>query len=166
MIFIDFEASSLSDQSWPIEVGVAWLDGANVVSDSKLIRPDPDWDLDDWSSQSQRVHRIAFSELQAAAPAFQVARWFMNLTRDRQLVSDAPEFDRFWLKTLLETFDLAPSVHILDFNRAAAEAFSGAALDSAHERLARLPSHHRARTDAERLAKAFRAGVKVRDLTE
>lgn len=63
-IFIDFEASSLSEQSWPIEVGLARLEGKRVVIESKLIRPRPDWSEFDWNEKSAAVHGIPRSDLE------------------------------------------------------------------------------------------------------
>ncbi|QCO54618.1 hypothetical protein EOK75_01610 [Pseudorhodobacter turbinis] len=38
---LDFEASSLSQESWPIEVGLSWLADGEVQTWSTLIRPTP-----------------------------------------------------------------------------------------------------------------------------
>jgi len=46
---LDFEASSLSQDSWPIEVGLSWLAGGEVQTWSTLIRPAPDWNLSEWA---------------------------------------------------------------------------------------------------------------------
>ncbi|MEY8799105.1 hypothetical protein AB9K35_02085 [Leisingera sp. XS_AS12] len=35
-VFIDFEASSLAPKSWPIEVGIAWVDSGRVAAEAKL----------------------------------------------------------------------------------------------------------------------------------
>ena len=37
IIFLDFEASSLGDESWPIELGVCWLDNQEKLR--TYIRP-------------------------------------------------------------------------------------------------------------------------------
>lgn len=56
IIFLDFEASSLGDESWPIELGVCWLDNQEKLRTvSKLIKPHSDWKLSAWSEASQRV---------------------------------------------------------------------------------------------------------------
>ncbi len=68
-VFIDFEASSLSEDSWPIEVGISWIEGGRVATHSRLIRPRPDWFEDDWDVESAKVHRIPRSELINAEPA-------------------------------------------------------------------------------------------------
>ncbi len=59
---LDFEASSLSQKSWPIEIGLAWLDGGEVQTWSTLIRPEQDWNLSDWAPQSAAVHGITLEE--------------------------------------------------------------------------------------------------------
>ena len=103
-VILDFEASSLSLKSWPIEIGLSWIEGGAVQTWSSLIRPAATWDLDDWSSQSAAVHRIAFSNLAAAASVQDVAQVFLEILAGRQLVSDAPEFETRWLTRLLQSY--------------------------------------------------------------
>lgn len=119
-VFIDFEASSLSPQSWPIEVGVAWLDGKRVVYESKLIRPRAEWPEDDWNPESEEVHGIPRSELDGADAADEVAAWLLTIVDGRPLVSDAPEFDQRWCDRLLGK----PGPVLDDFDRVLWSAFS------------------------------------------
>ena len=46
LVFIDFEASGLGPGTWPIEVGLAWIENGGVRTWSSLIRPEADWDPD------------------------------------------------------------------------------------------------------------------------
>ncbi|SDY84619.1 Exonuclease [Citreimonas salinaria] len=99
--FLDLEASGLGPDSWPIEVGVAWLDGRRVIRHSSLIRPRAEWPEDAWSQVSAQVHGIPRSVLNDAPDADEVAEWFLDLVGDRALVSDAPDHDGMWLQRLL-----------------------------------------------------------------
>ncbi|MBI1495271.1 3'-5' exonuclease [Halocynthiibacter styelae] len=119
-VFIDFEASSLSQDSWPIEVGVAWLNETKVVIESKLIQPRPDWLESDWNAESQNVHGIQRSELDDASPPDDVAKWLLETVGGRPLFSDAPKFDQRWLNRLLNQ----PSPEISDFEGAVPEGIS------------------------------------------
>ncbi|MCW3783012.1 3'-5' exonuclease [Defluviimonas salinarum] len=66
--FIDFEASGLSAGSWPIEVGLSRFgDGTGITTWSSLVRPEPDWSLDDWSKAAEGVHGLSLGSL-ADAP--------------------------------------------------------------------------------------------------
>jgi DNA polymerase III epsilon subunit-like protein len=67
---LDFEASSLSQESWPIEVGLSWLTDGEVQTWSTLIRPAANWELSDWAPQSAAVHGIALEELEDAPVAY------------------------------------------------------------------------------------------------
>jgi hypothetical protein len=55
--FLDFEASSLSNRSHPIEIGCAWIEDGRVVQYASLLRPHPTW-APDWSAESAAVHRV------------------------------------------------------------------------------------------------------------
>lgn len=114
-IFIDFEASSLSITSWPIEVGIAKADDGQVVVESKLIRPVRGWSEDDWSPESEAVHGIPRSALDDAEPAADVAKWLLKKLNGQVVVSDAPEFDQMWLDRLLQTAGGQHDIEIAEF---------------------------------------------------
>lgn len=171
--FIDFEASSLSPQSWPIEVGIAWLDGNRVVVESKLIKPDPSWPEGDWNPESEAVHNIPRSDLEDAEPAKDVAQWLQSVTIGRTLVSDAPEFDQRWLDRLLSTVEEPLHMQIDDLNRILRIAFSHedgivapGRLHYAYKNRMSRKVIHRAGSDAANLAYAYRAGLSKKQRTE
>ena len=60
LVFLDFEASSLSKRSYPIEVGWVFEDGK---AEAYLIRPAPDWT--DWDEEAEAIHHIAPERLWA-----------------------------------------------------------------------------------------------------
>ena len=169
LTFIDFEASSLSPDSWPIEIGLAWIEPSGAINaTSRLIRPDPSWPETAWSPQSAAIHRISRSALEEADPAADVARWAIDTIGDAHLISDAPEFDQHWLDRLLATLPSAPALRILDFDNAAWTAFTedrnaiSAALGAVYQMRAQRRTAHRAAQDAADLAISWRAGLRVR----
>ncbi len=69
-VFLDFEASSLGERSYPIEVGWVFADGAG---EAHLIRPAPEWT--DWDPAAERIHGIGRGQLMATGtPYGEVAR--------------------------------------------------------------------------------------------
>ncbi len=64
--FIDFETSSQSAISWPIEVGLATIFDNETRVWGSLIRPSAQWDTNDWNPVFQKSHGIEFEELQKA----------------------------------------------------------------------------------------------------
>lgn len=162
-IFIDFEAARLGEDSWPLEIGVAWLDGDAIMVRSSLIRPHPEWPASAWSPESARVHGIARDALDTAPMAEAVAREYAALlTSPRLILADAPHYDGRWWRRLAALLDPTPDVTIKDFEVAAFAAFSESpnALDRVFETCERTPAPHRAGPDARRLAKAWREGVR------
>lgn len=158
-IFIDFEASSLSSDSWPIEVGLSTATSERVATWSSLIRPRATWSMDAWSPQSAWVHGIALADLQEAPPADLVAAEVVARIAGRVLVSDAPEFEIRWLRRLLETCG-AGGIEIQDFDTMAARRFDGGTLDWVYEGLERRRAPHRAGPDSARLAGAWMDGLR------
>ncbi|NHN88814.1 3'-5' exonuclease [Acetobacter conturbans] len=95
-IFLDNEASSLTTDSYPIEIAWVRQDGSNECF---LIRPEPEWT--DWSEQAEALHGLSREQLMKEGhPASEVAARFLCDVKGARLVSDAPPFDRAWLETL------------------------------------------------------------------
>src|SRR3954468_14016650 len=75
IVFLDFEASSLSKHSYPIEVGWVFADGRE---EAHLIRPAPGWV--DWDPRAQAIHGIERAALERdGTPHDQVARRMIEI---------------------------------------------------------------------------------------
>jgi hypothetical protein len=95
--FLDFEASSLSDQSYPVEVAWVFQDGR---SESHLIAPAPTWD--DWDKASEAIHGISRETLlRDGEPHDVVARRMVEALTGFDLFASAPSWDGKWLSVLL-----------------------------------------------------------------
>ncbi|ROT97829.1 exonuclease domain-containing protein [Histidinibacterium lentulum] len=162
-IFIDFEASSLSEDSWPIEVGLASLAGSRIRTWSSLIRPEESWPMAAWSDRSQQVHKISLEQLNDVPSAGEVARQLIERAGDAILISDAPTFDQAWLDRLLDVLPecerarlkIAPEDVLLSDPRVHTAAYLR------HRWEHRDGAAHRAAADARRLAQAFEYAMAV-----
>lgn len=163
--FLDFEASSLSGGSWPIEVGISTLhedvNDVCVKTWSSLIYPHSSWDREEWSWQSANVHGLTFQDLERAPDAEHVAHEVLKRLTGKIVVSDAPDFDGRWLRKLLMSTGYSPDLNLNDFDQAAFSVFEGASLDMLYETLEKTRVPHRAGPDSARLAKAWAVGIKV-----
>lgn len=100
--FLDFEASSLADESYPIEVGWAWEDGR---TETHLIRPAPDWT--DWDPAAERIHGISRDMLSTEGePHDVVAHRVLEALGEDQAFASAPSWDGKWLSVLLRSAGL------------------------------------------------------------
>ncbi|WP_448327665.1 3'-5' exonuclease [Sulfitobacter sp. M13] len=149
---LDFEASSLSDDSWPIEVALSWLDVGGVHTWSSLICPAPDWSLAEWSPQSAAVHNIPLSDLKSAPSVSDVMQAFSKVLGARRLLSDAPEFEKRWLIKLFRADGRDEIPPVGDYHEISSKLYSGYALDMLYETLERRAAPHRAGPDSARLA--------------
>ncbi len=167
LIFLYIEASGLGPDTWPIEVGLAWIADDTVHTWSSLIRPEPEWDLDAWSDQSAMIHNIPREDLDAAPRAADVAHEVMERIATRQVISDAPGFDRMWTERLFETIDIMPPalVHI-DKVVASACRDDRCAMRRVLVELEEASLSHRAGADAARLAEAVLYGIKMGRLSD
>lgn len=180
-VFLDFEASSLSKDSYPIEVGWAGEDGSE---EAHLIRPAPGWT--DWDASAEAIHNIARDQLLAAGePHEAVARRVLDALGPQQVYVTAPSWDGMWLSKLLRAGGLprhalrmqeADEAHVGgaleilggDFADPFARAAALDILFEARRAAAPAPPAHRALADAiqeravffevQRLARERRAG--------
>lgn len=160
--FVDFEASSLSPASYPIEVGWVFEDGSGA---SVLIKPEAAWT--DWSAEAESVHGISRATLAAEGiPAVEVARRLVEVLDGHELYSDADTADQRWLGVLLSTAGLPPlpvrdiygvyvgAVKLLVTRMPASIATSMAQSFLAQAEIEAeraVPTRHRAEADARRL---------------
>ncbi|MCC2652276.1 MAG: transcriptional regulator [Microvirga sp.] len=100
--FLDFEASSLGKDGYPIEV--AWVLSTGE-EESHLIRPDPTWT--DWDLEAETIHGLSRDRLHAeGALVADVARRMMSVLAGYALYVTAPSWDGKWLSRLLRTAGL------------------------------------------------------------
>lgn len=152
-LFLDFEASSLQSESWPVEIGFAWIAGGRVEVSSAVIAPDAGWSMDAWSEAAARVHGLSVEAIRAGQPAAEVAA-LTDGFRDFMVVSDNPHWDQCWLDRLRAG---RPRIAVHDLHTLAAGRLSETGGDIFALHLLRTDGPHRAGRDAARLAEAWLA---------
>lgn len=96
-VFLDFEASSLSEESYPIEVGWIFEDGRE---ESFLIRPAAGWI--DWDDEAEEMHGISRSRLERdGVPHDDVCDRLIEVFNGNEVFASAPSWDGHWLSMLL-----------------------------------------------------------------
>jgi hypothetical protein len=163
-VFLDFEASSLSKQSYPVEVGWVGEDGAG---ESHLIRPAPAWT--EWDERAAAVHGITREQLQRdGEPHDAVCARLLAMFEGNDVLASAPSWDGHWLSMLLRASGKPRHlVRLRDtdiaFN-AAANARGGditGRIAAARAIVAATPVGHRALGDARREWAVWRAIVEA-----
>ncbi len=97
LVFLDFEASSLNKQSYPIEVGWVFEDG---TGESHLIRPAAGWT--DWDDEAEAMHGISLAQLASEGkPVGAVCERVVGLFEGNTVLASAPSWDGHWLSMLL-----------------------------------------------------------------
>jgi len=96
-VFLDFEASSLTKASYPIEVGWVFETGEG---ESHLIRPADDWL--DWDPAAETIHGLARDTLVREGVSHDVvARRMVEVLSGHALYASAPSWDGKWLSVLM-----------------------------------------------------------------
>jgi len=93
---LDFEASSLSDTSYPISAGLVVAGRVYYW----IIKPKADWI--DWSLESQAIHGLNRSYIEEyGIPAQQVCAELMEILSGHSVIySDARDWESMWLTRL------------------------------------------------------------------
>jgi hypothetical protein len=147
---LDFEASSLSSNSYPIEAGWAVIDrNLAIHSDSQLIRPVHSWT--DWSVKAEALHGLSRAELEAkgASPASVVAA-LEHAFAGMAVLSADPDHEAHWADRLYTAAGKQRQWMITDL-RGAFEACLATSAPNARSWLATTlsaPRPHRAKADA------------------
>lgn len=101
-VFLDFEASSLADRSYPVDVAWVFQDGR---SESHLIVPAPSWT--DWDVAAERIHGIARETLVRDGTSHNVvAARMVEALSSHALFASAPSWDGKWMSALLRAAGL------------------------------------------------------------
>lgn len=152
LVFLDIEACGLARGSWPLEIGLAWIDAGRVRSEAHLIAPRPEWDLNLWCGRAASVHGIRLSDVLSARPAEEIAALTDRLA-GCEVVSDNPGWDQRWFDLLRG--GCRPRVQLTRMREAVRKRLSDRAAAELSLALLHSPTPHRAGPDAARLAQAW-----------
>ncbi|MCP5324764.1 MAG: hypothetical protein H7A09_00345 [Oceanospirillaceae bacterium] len=110
---IDLEASGFGRGSYPIEVGVALVDG---TVHSFLIKPPAHWNH--WDTEAEKIHGISRDLLQAEGHSpREVAIALNELLRGQTLYSDAWSFDSSWVGRLYDEAEIVQRFRMDTINK-------------------------------------------------
>ena len=114
-LFVDFEASSLSRKSYPIEI--AWGSSLDSI-ESYLISPKNIEQWSDWSTDSEEIHGIDRATLiERGAEPSEICSEFLRVSEGCEVYTNNPCWDSMWLyKLFFFSEQDIPSVNIRHFD--------------------------------------------------
>lgn len=165
-VFLDFEASSLSNHSYPIEVGWVFEDGRE---EDYLIRPAPAWI--EWDVTAEAVHGISRERLlHEGTPHDLVCDRLVAELGAHSIYASSPPWDGRWLSMLLraagrprhllrlkDSEEAFAEAARLRLGPAADDAAVTEAIAAARAAVEVVPTAHRALADARREFEIWRA---------
>ena len=161
-VFLDFEASSLGKNSYPIEVGWVRTDGEG---ESLLIKPAEGWT--EWDPNAEAIHNISRQELEDnGVEVTEACERVLQLWDGNRVFASAPSWDGHWLSMLLRGAGYPRHlIRLEDTEVAFAEAAAQrglrpeeaqAVIEAARAQAAAEPVAHRAQEDARREWRVWR----------
>lgn len=161
---IDFEASSLDLEGYPIEVGLAvWAAPETpIFAASTLIRPDEAWTRHGhWSPASAKLHGIRGRDLRALGhQPVHVAAALNEALGANVAWCDGGAYDAQWARALFRTGRTQASFTLGDWHQLAT-LLGSAARERCLAWLEQAPARHRAREDAVQLLLALAHAVEA-----
>ncbi len=155
---IDFEASALGPDSYPIEVAWGWVDTFEI--ESHLIRPTELWlELGRWDAFAESdIHKISRAELlERGKPVDIVAERMVTALSGHGVYSDAPYFDGEWLEVLFRAAERPLPMVIESIDLPLRARFDVETAWEAEEAAkTNCPPTHRAADDVRHLLEIFR----------
>jgi hypothetical protein len=111
LVFIDLEASSLSNLSSPTEVG--WVSHDFSAGYVALIEPQLDWT--DWDPEAEAVTDLSrLALIRLGEPVAEVANALNDMLAGAEVLTDNPACDGRWLRKLFFATDMTPSFPVFD----------------------------------------------------
>lgn len=105
--FLDFEASGLHEDSYPIEVGVF---GSREDSYDSLIVPVHYWNY--WNQDSQEIHGIPREQLYEQGRSVIEVTKALNERFDGKILWADSSYDKFWMEVLYEASPYDPTFRV------------------------------------------------------
>jgi len=157
MWVIDFEASGLTKNSYPIEVGVT----NGKLEYQAIIRPYEHWTH--WSEEAETIHHISRDSLlsEGISPNH-IAIELNNLLVAQVVYCDSLHWDRFWCNVLFSDSGMSPSFKLVDIQELVSN--SDSVLEAFLEHKSKLESSgrfalHRALDDARIIQESLTLGL-------
>jgi hypothetical protein len=116
IVFLDCEASGLDPNSYPIEIGFAWING---LTENYLVKPSDNWKSNKtWNPESEKIHKISMDTLlKDGSDGRKVALWVKEIFSKNLIFSDNPAYEAMWIKTLFEEYYIHSDIKILNSNQ-------------------------------------------------
>lgn len=163
-LFLDYEASSLWADSYPIEAGYSRLDLPEPVS--FLITPHESWRGCIWDVNSESIHGIPQILLEVeGVPTEEACRRLAAATEGRTVISDYPRVEKQWTERLFDACGLRAPFVVQPFedylwHRAETDGIDpGEAFFVMHAHGHHFKSVHRAGPDSFRMTQVVHATV-------
>ena len=163
LVTIDFEASSLDEGTYPIEVGVCrWTSPhATIEGWSTLIAPVAAWrEHGSWWPSSQDIHGIRREELDGGMSPTEAVSALNGIVGGGAAFRDGGGHDEHWARMLARASGVRPTFALGDFDHVA-QLLDQLGYMRMLRWMDRAPPRHRARDDAERLMKALARGLGI-----
>jgi len=109
MWVLDFEASGLSNLSYPVEVG--FTNGEEAYS--FLIKPMDHWKY--WDMKAQDIHGIEREYLnEKGTDALEIVEFLNSTLKGSVVYCDVIKWDGFWLNVLFSDNGVSPAFELID----------------------------------------------------
>lgn len=163
MVVIDFEASGLHENSFPIEV--AWVGDQTKLS-NYVIAPLDRWNEPKlWCEKAEAIHQFSYESLSETGIAAEaVANYLLNALTNESIYSDNPSFDQRWLNELMSKTGVKHNIQLQDLHELLDSMVDSDTKQAVFHYVRQYsPPTHRAGRDVEFLYEAYNVCLKYQN---
>ena len=105
---IDYEASGLDNNTYPIEIGIAIRESpkADIKIWSSLIQPSANWlSKGVWNLKSEEIHGISKKDLENAPELKNIVSASMDFAKGIPLYFDGGKYDFYWHSQIVKEYE-------------------------------------------------------------
>lgn len=113
IVTLDMEASSLSNDSYPIQIGYTTINGNVFETKEFLIKPSCEWD--DWDEEAENyIHNISRESLRDGLDIISTCNLLNSELGNKLIIVDSKKYDEFWLDRLFDAANIRREFEIVD----------------------------------------------------
>lgn len=113
IVTLDIEASSLSNESYPIQIGYTTVTGNTFETKEFLIKPSCEWE--DWDEEAESyIHNISRESLRDGLDIITACNLLNSELGKKLIIVDSKKYDEFWLDRLFDAANIQRDFEIVD----------------------------------------------------
>lgn len=117
LITLDVEASSLKNESYPIQIGFTKMVDSKFVTTEFMIKPIPEWT--DWDEETELyIHNISRRDIENdGLDIYHCCKMLNTQLSGHIVIVDSEDFDNFWINKLYDAANMKRDFQLINIEK-------------------------------------------------